>query len=338
MFYQFLSIFDRRQPGDDLFHELNASSVPVTSVDCHEEYPSRFNIDTTSQLLGTVKSYRRQVFISTGQSDWDREVTDTPGSLAALLLSVQDIPSVRTSPRPSDKTVQTLASGLLTPTDSCKISILNASHHSVSNNDANETVLVFPDYKLVTDVHRTIDSARELWHSVLNPTIGRIGVLQFKSAFKSWVLPYACVILLCSHRKRDKRCGIAAPKLEQAFVHYLGLHGWHVDTDIDPAICHDTALEDVGQDLERQQNDTLRESLKSERALILFTSHIGGHKFAGNCIIYTPQGSCIWYGRVTPHEVESIVTSTIIGGVVLPSLLRGGLNISRPGCKTLHDW
>jgi (2Fe-2S) ferredoxin len=54
--------------------------------------------------------------------------------------------------------------------------------------------------------------------------------------------------------------------------------------------------------------------------------------------IYTPQGSGIWYGRVSPHEVESIVTNTLEEGMILPALLRGGVNISRPGCKSLNDW
>jgi len=200
---------------------------------------------------------------------------------------------------------------------------------------------VFPDYKLVMDVRPTPDGAGEFRDLFLGPATDQTQAPQYDSALKSWVLPYSCVILLCSHKSRDKRCGITAPKLEHGFIHYLGLHGWHVDTDIDPAICYESALEDLGSsgdDLDRRFNEKLNESSTSERALILFTSHIGGHKFAGNCIIYTPQGSCIWYGRVSPHEVEAIVTNTIIGGVVLPSLLRGGLNLSRPGRKTLYDW
>lgn len=79
-----------------------------------------------------------------------------------------------------------------------------------------------------------------------------------------------------------------------AFIHYLGLRGWHVDTDIDPAICHESALEDLdfpGEDLDRHLNEKLEESSASERALILFTSHIGGHKFAGNCIVSFGIGS-----------------------------------------------
>lgn len=54
--------------------------------------------------------------------------------------------------------------------------------------------------------------------------------------------------------------------------------------------------------------------------------------------IYTPQGSGVWYGRVSTHEVESIVDNTIVEGKVLPPLLRAGLNVSRPGCSTLNDW
>jgi hypothetical protein len=41
---------------------------------------------------------------------------------------------------------------------------------------------------------------------------------------------------------------------------------------------------------------------------------------------------------VSTHEVETVVESTIVGGKVLPPLLRGGVNLARPGCNSLHDW
>ena len=62
----------------------------------------------------------------------------------------------------------------------------------------------------------------------------------------------------------------------------------------------------------------------------------------GNVIIYTPQGPSagtgIWYGRVSPHEVPSVVKHTILEGNVLPSLLRGGVNLNREAGKSLLDW
>jgi hypothetical protein len=55
-------------------------------------------------------------------------------------------------------------------------------------------------------------------------------------------------------------------------------------------------------------------------------SHVGGHKYAGNVVIYRgdwKQG--IWYGRVTPENVAEIVRETVIRGKVLGRHWRGGL-------------
>ncbi|EEB95926.1 hypothetical protein MPER_05029, partial [Moniliophthora perniciosa FA553] len=56
-----------------------------------------------TQMLGSVKPYHRQIVISTGKIDWDREVTDTKGSLAAHVQhAVSKAPSVPSSSPPSD--------------------------------------------------------------------------------------------------------------------------------------------------------------------------------------------------------------------------------------------
>ncbi|KAJ9642015.1 Altered inheritance of mitochondria protein 32 [Coniosporium tulheliwenetii] len=62
-------------------------------------------------------------------------------------------------------------------------------------------------------------------------------------------------------------------------------------------------------------------------------SHIGGHKYAGNVIIYIPPsmkwnplaGKGIWYGRVSPANVEGIVKETILNGKVIKEMFRGGV-------------
>ena len=64
-------------------------------------------------------------------------------------------------------------------------------------------------------------------------------------------------------------------------------------------------------------------------------SHVGGHAFAGNVIIYTPPNwgsesnalrrTGIWYGRVEPRHVEGIVTETLLGGKIIKELFRGGI-------------
>ncbi|KAG5729996.1 Actin patches distal protein 1, partial [Termitomyces sp. T112] len=160
-----------------LFSQLQAAAVPVADADCrncsnpceegHDSYPGRFTIDTESPLLGSIKPYRRQVVISTGKTDWDREVTETRGSLAALLSgakNVTNLPIAEPTPpaTPSRKAVRTPA-GVFRSSDSTRISILNGSHNTIADDIDQETVLVFPDFTCVTNIPRTREGARGLW-------------------------------------------------------------------------------------------------------------------------------------------------------------------------------
>ena len=74
----------------------------------------------------------------------------------------------------------------------------------------------------------------------------------------------------------------------------------------------------------------------AEEVSVDLISHIGGHKWAGNVIVYFPReyrpvagshfplaGRGVWYGRVGPQHVEGIVKETLLGGRVVKDLLRG---------------
>ncbi|KAL8816706.1 MAG: hypothetical protein Q9223_004324 [Gallowayella weberi] len=78
-------------------------------------------------------------------------------------------------------------------------------------------------------------------------------------------------------------------------------------------------------------------------------SHVGGHAFAGNVILYIPPEFCIhdedkrggvpkisplagmgiWYGRVEPRHVQGIIEETIRKGKILEELWRGGLDAQK---------
>lgn len=102
-------------------------------------------------------------------------------------------------------------------------------------------------------------------------------------------------ILICGHGGRDQRCGVLGPLLQSAFC-----------------------------------NELERKSIDADVGLI---SHIGGHKYAGNVIMYIPpsmtdnelRGAGVWYGRVGPGHVEGVVEETLIRGRVITELLRGGV-------------
>lgn len=139
---------------------------------------------------------------------------------------------------------------------------------------------------------------------------------------KSHPCPHAAVILLCSQRTRDARCGQSAPLLRKEFERHLRPLGLFRDMD-------DQRPGGVG---------------------IYFINHVGGHKYSANVIVYrrrdfdwykheetraadeeegASQG--IWLARVRPEECENIIRYTVLQGKVLKpeSQLRAGFDRQR---------
>lgn len=125
-------------------------------------------------------------------------------------------------------------------------------------------------------------------------------------------------ILICGHAGRDMRCGAMAPVLETEFQRVLKTQGFEsADND----------------------GNTVDDPNHAHLARI---SHVGGHKYAGNVIVYIPPkmtlrnssephplaGKGIWYGRIEPKHVEGIVAETILGGKVVSDHFRGGIDRS----------
>lgn len=150
-------------------------------------------------------------------------------------------------------------------------------------------------------------------------------------------------ILICGHGGRDSRCGVLGPLLRQEFDRCIQnkSEDWLAYSRASP------------QNVERAQkiyiekhryiasfmkedwllNEGNRLSLAPRTALI---SHVGGHAWAGNVIIYFPPnyeladgdhhplaGQGVWYGRVEPKHVEGILSNTVEKGIVIEELLRG---------------
>jgi (2Fe-2S) ferredoxin len=120
------------------------------------------------------------------------------------------------------------------------------------------------------------------------------------SILKSHPYPHSHLILICSHRRRDARCGISAPILRKEFEKHLRPLG-----------------------LWRDLTDNREGGTK-----VVFINHVGGHKFSANVIIYRREdGQGIWLARVAPKHVEGIVKYTLLQGkVVHGDMIRGGFN------------
>ncbi|CAO3564358.1 unnamed protein product [Mortierella alpina] len=103
----------------------------------------------------------------------------------------------------------------------------------------------------------------------------------------------AAALMICSHKKRDKRCGVTAAILKKEFTRILRSKDIYGDGEGDVEIW--------------------------------LISHIGGHKFAGNVIVHKSNGLAVWYGRVEPCHADAIVETTLEKGQVIKELYRGSM-------------
>ena len=132
------------------------------------------------------------------------------------------------------------------------------------------------------------------------------------------------MVLICGHGGRDQRCGIMGPLLSTEIEHSLISAGIKLlDSSSNPSPTPAGSDSDSSQDI---------------RARIALISHIGGHKWAGNIILYfSPAfytdkgllsplaGTGIWYGRVEPRHVQGIIQETVKRGKIIKELYRGGI-------------
>ncbi|CAJ2665300.1 unnamed protein product [Trifolium pratense] len=98
-------------------------------------------------------------------------------------------------------------------------------------------------------------------------------------------------IFVCAHGKRDVRCGVCGPILIDKLNEEIQLKG-----------------------------------LKN-KIFVMACSHIGGHKYAGNLITFSPRpdGKIMghWYGYVTPNDVPALLDQHIAKGEIMHKLWRG---------------
>ncbi|KAL6497556.1 hypothetical protein OROHE_027185 [Orobanche hederae] len=98
-------------------------------------------------------------------------------------------------------------------------------------------------------------------------------------------------VFVCAHNLRDRRCGVCGPILIEKFEEEIG-----------------------SKDLKNQ-------------VFVTACSHIGGHKYAGNVIIFSADtdGKIAgnWYGYVTPSDVRELLDKQIGEGEVIDRLWRG---------------
>ncbi|RDW88961.1 hypothetical protein BP6252_00993 [Coleophoma cylindrospora] len=303
--------------GDDCDHDCSS---------CHVKYPKGFKIEEGDKLYGHIKGWSTHVLVATGKADWVRDVADEKGSVMEAID--------RSTVKPSNGRLMLSASNIPTPSHS-------------SSYDEPTTVLLLPAFVILENV--TPKAVPALIEHFVNagPTnttpLGPFSIpaslpdpLPTAQQVTSRPSPHRALILLCSQKTRDARCGQSAPLLRKELARHLQPLGLYRDLD-------DERPGGVG---------------------IYFISHVGGHKYSANVMVYrkanafgmddlerakiegeVPMPSkdepkehagdgaaqCLWLARIKPEHCENLVKFTVLQGkVVKPhQQLRGGFDRQR---------
>lgn len=330
---------DAAVDGDDCLHDCDSCTV---------KYPRGFKVEEADLLYGHVKGWSTHMLVATGKTDWVRDVADEKGSV---------MQAVDKAEKPSNGKLMLSASNIPTP------------HHS-SDYSEPTTVLLLPAFVIIDNV--TPASVPSLITEYVNkaptnttpmapfslpkslPLPDRPEPMAKLETLASRPCPHAALILLCSQKTRDARCGQSAPLLRRELERHLRPLGLFRDLDDE----------------------------RPGGVSIYFISHVGGHKYSANVMVYrrpdafgldavergreaggagatlmprlktataatngagkdgeeelVGAAQCIWLARVKPEDCENLVRFTVLQGKVVKAdqQLRGGFDRA----KGLLSW
>ncbi|KHO10860.1 Fungal transcriptional regulatory protein [Metarhizium robertsii ARSEF 23] len=322
--------FATRQPPP--FPTVSSCPSPTCGCAATPAMPEGLDIDFKSNLNGVISGYAEQVLVCTGRDDWTSRIEDEcdGDNLAADLKELFGRGGRYSDPFHNISVINSSFPSSIPP---------RSELHSTS-------AYLLPSFKYIPFLPRiSFDSVEALAKGFLLPEklhSAHDGLspvhrdrLTRKEAYQG-LLPGVqdvkdVLVLICGHGGRDARCGIMGPVLRDEFEQKLALRDFDVVTapvEVNLAFGN----------TERIGGDVSGKSI----ARVGLISHIGGHKFAGNVIVYVPPGyelqggrphplaGCgIWYGRVEPKHVEGLVEETILRGNVVEDMFRGGIDAKR---------
>ncbi|KAK5703220.1 Altered inheritance of mitochondria protein 32 [Elasticomyces elasticus] len=333
---------------------------PSPTCQCRES-PAGLDIEREQNINGSMPMYAEQVLISTGRSDWPSKIDEDESEDSALVKKLRDL-MLRNGKYSDVWTLMPYHNVMLTnssfpatesPTHQSKHSSKAASESRsvpVSQAGKNPSIardqdapstppasaFLLPSFQYVPTIPTESSAVEEFVKAFLLPAqlhqshekLSRkeknilLREPELQRAFIGARKIDEILILICGHGNRDDRCGKLGPILQAEFEEKLQRQN--------VALLHDAPV------AEAEIVDTAVEG-HVPTARVGLISHIGGHKWAGNVIVYIPPsfssnplaGKGIWYGRVGPEHVEGIVAKTIMDGKVIKELFRGGIDSDR---------
>lgn len=264
--------------------------------DCSSKYPSSLKIEG-GDLWNSTKPYGLHILVFTGKSDWPHDACGESGSFeheVALWGSLWDAPIPSGGENRSEIGSIKVSASSLCP----DAPFGDADYYDGKKGD----LLVLPFFvKIVGVPIAHVKPLLSLYIPLLiDARASRLTTIpllphQFHEIARVELDVNQAHIFLCSHKTRDRRCGVTAPIMKKE----LDIH-----------------LRDKG--LFRDPGD-----LAPDGVSVSFINHVGGHKFSANVLVYKRAPLLvIWIGRATPANALPIIDECVLHNRVWPLSLR----------------
>ncbi|CAG8765333.1 13042_t:CDS:1, partial [Dentiscutata heterogama] len=153
------------------------------------------------------------------KSDWEKIIELNQGSLASELFKCQSEVMNNNDSLTKENDSKKLKKENKFKKDRIMITNCSRSNAQFPFFNWGNDVLIFPDNLLIRNV--TVKHAKEFYnHFLLNQQYKSIDIKNENynaSKFEKEEIPYKAVILICGHKRRDIRCGVAGPLLKNEF-------------------------------------------------------------------------------------------------------------------------
>ncbi|CAM9022686.1 hypothetical protein WICANDRAFT_35995 [Wickerhamomyces anomalus NRRL Y-366-8] len=253
---------------------LPLSSCNAECESCPTKFPSGLKIDEDSDIYNSAKPTDVHFIIPTSKTDWAHDATSTPNTVENAIVAWKD--------KYGDDIIKD--GNFKVSTSSLPFDSVDPRCYKSEVND----VLILPFFVWLRKIeYQNVDQ-------VLNKLIPLLIKLRDEGSelpkkidnYRLFPAIEQAFIFLCSHRTRDKRCGITAPLMKKEMDAHLR------DLELYRDVCDD----------------------RPNGINVSFINHVGGHKFAANVIIYMKTGEIIWLARCNPANAKPIIDETVLGG------------------------
>ncbi|KAJ3089453.1 hypothetical protein HK102_006384 [Quaeritorhiza haematococci] len=271
-------------------HLFLAPSVCLRTVASFSSASAAADVTGLDQtgLVGSVRQYEKHVAVFSGRKSWPSKIEDMSIEMADLtnLLSPLSVKLTALDASSIDNSQST------SQPDRTEGTTTPSTTTSVGHSQGRD-IIIYPDMLVLRQVKDLASIAGVLYELAEKRQGGIKDRRDGSGTARAWnaieKLPVTEThVLVCTHGERDCRCG------------------------------------DHGSAFYEALKSELQERGLEEMVKVCRTSHIGGHKFAGNAIVY-PQGH--WYGLLKPADASDFVDS-LVKNQVLWSHWRGCVGLS----------